>query len=169
MLGEGVALDLQLLVAHEGEDGVNHLRSDVGLVLKTEAPDVDQRRHGDVESAVGLLCNLLREVEHFGEHRVLGKRPVVVEAGKGAAFIEHRHTLVDASELGFDVGTQVLRAGVFNMIAGAEDASLVGVVLRGGEDEDGSRDEGDEKAEGENAFHKRGGGTNVYAVESGRR
>ena len=101
------------------------------LVFESEAPRVDQRSHSDVEGAVALLVDLLRQLIDLQEV-VTERGPLaLVDEGDGRLRVEHRELLVNGLQCLLYLLLQIVIALVGDMIGRAKDASLVVLVGHG--------------------------------------
>ena len=117
-LGEGEVLlvQLQLLPAHLRERGLDLPGGRVGpLAGGSVAPEVRQRRHGDVIHPVGRFAQLQRELRQVGEFgrdaEGLG-RLEVIEVGGHRGLPPMRERELDAVDLGLELALEGLGVDV---------------------------------------------------------
>ena len=123
--------------------------------LETKAPLVDERCHGDVESAVGLFRDLLGQREDLRELRVELHGLVVVHGRDDAMLVEGREGGIHLVQLSLYLFLQIFVVLIGDAVCRSKDEALV--VLIGGRplpaDDDGrGYDEKGEEEELEDVF-----------------
>ena len=120
--------EFHLLISHNSQQTVYHSLGGRGTLLETEAPGIDQRRHGDVEGAVGVGRDLLRHRKHIGEEVVDLDGLVAVYARDDGGLVKRRERVVYLLQLVEYPGLQVAVVLVHDAVGGAEYHALVVLV-----------------------------------------
>ena len=119
-----------LAVAHELKHAVDDGRRDAVFLFIAEAPEVDERRRGDVEHAARPLRHFHRAVEDGHEPIVHLHLLVAVHARQDRGFIEGVQRGIEGLQLGSDLVRQrPLVGAVLDVVDGMENRPLLFVKL----------------------------------------
>ena len=133
-----------LVIAHKSLETVNLMARGHGTALETKSPGIDERSHGDVESAIGGVGYFHGKSKHVGEHLVDHRVAILIDGGDDGTLVERRQRGIHLGKLGLDVLLKAFRALIGDMIHSAEHHATVVLIGRGllsADDDDCANDE----------------------------
>ena len=129
-LGYAVVAQRHLLISYDRAQRVDSRLCGRVASLESEAPCVDKRSHRYVEGTVGVVGNVLGQVEHRVEHLVGLNVLSTVDARYYRLVVEHRQGAVYLGKFGKDVVVQGCVVLVGYVVERAEHLTFVVLVRR---------------------------------------